>query len=282
MTNAVCAGIVLYNPQIARLRTNIDAIFQQVPLIILVDNGSDNLDEIEKLKLEFNSVVLISNNVNLGIAFALNQICDEADHNGFEWVLTLDQDTVCPISLIDTLYKHIGKDVGIVCPAVYEGWDIEKKQEINSVEEISACMTSASLTRISAWKKVAGFRTDYFIDFVDNEFCMKLRNERFKIIRVNDCSISHELGDSKTIKLFGLFPIRCSEHKPWRFYYMARNNIVFIREYKEYLCVPKEYMKLVYVLATGLLASKQKKETVHHIKMGIQHAKNMRMGRLEA
>lgn len=39
----VLAGIVLYNPEIGRLQENIDAIYQQVDTVLLIENGSSNI-----------------------------------------------------------------------------------------------------------------------------------------------------------------------------------------------------------------------------------------------
>ena len=37
------AGIVLYNPDLGRLKENIESICKQVDKVILIDNGSDNI-----------------------------------------------------------------------------------------------------------------------------------------------------------------------------------------------------------------------------------------------
>ena len=44
------AGIVLYNPDLGRLKENIESICKQVDKVILIDNGSDNRREIESNK----------------------------------------------------------------------------------------------------------------------------------------------------------------------------------------------------------------------------------------
>lgn len=45
----VCAGIITYHPDIVRLRENVNAVIDQVQEIFIVDNGSENLKEIEAL-----------------------------------------------------------------------------------------------------------------------------------------------------------------------------------------------------------------------------------------
>ena len=55
----VCAGIVIYNPEIKRLQDVIYAICQQVEELILVDNGSTNISEIVEVANEQDKVHLI-------------------------------------------------------------------------------------------------------------------------------------------------------------------------------------------------------------------------------
>jgi rhamnosyltransferase len=42
------AAIVLFNPEIERLNQNIEAIFNQVDDVVLIDNGSSNLNEVKE------------------------------------------------------------------------------------------------------------------------------------------------------------------------------------------------------------------------------------------
>lgn len=276
----VCAGIVLYNPSLDRLKENIKSIYNQVEEVFVVDNASNNLMEIKKILSKYQRCLLIENKKNMGIAKALNQLCSKAYKDEFEWILTLDQDTVSPENLIERLRKYsYGKKIGIICPDVhYEGINSLNKQnssiKTRHTMEIKACMTSASLTCLKAWKEVKGFRNNYFIDYVDNEFCMKLRISGYKILRVNNVYISHELGELGTIKLFGK-EIRFSRHSPWRYYYMIRNNRAFIREYHKYIPVFKEKLKLWYIALIGAVTAKNKKETIRYIVKGYIDGKNM-------
>ena len=42
----ISAGIVLFNPDIERLKENIDAVIVQCTHVYLVDNGSKNISEV--------------------------------------------------------------------------------------------------------------------------------------------------------------------------------------------------------------------------------------------
>lgn len=52
---AIFAGIVLFNPEISRLKENITHILGQVDRLILVDNGSSNKEEIQSEIQSFNT-----------------------------------------------------------------------------------------------------------------------------------------------------------------------------------------------------------------------------------
>lgn len=277
----ICAGIVTYNPSIERLALNINSIIHQVDRVYIVDNASNNIEEVKKLFSGIFGIVIIQNSDNRGIATALNQMCTAAYRDKFEWILTLDQDTVCPDNIISCMCTFTDRsNIGIICPDVnYEGWS-ERRTNNKDFEFVYACMTSASLTNIFAWKKVKGFEEGYFIDYVDNEFCMKLYLNDYKILRIFTCKINHLLGVSGEKKFLGVFHVRFTKHSPIRFYYMSRNNYIFIKKYKQHLSVIKEYCKLTYILVKGVIFADNKKETIKYIFRGLRDGFNNIMGKI--
>ena len=194
----IMAGIVLYNAEIERLLMEINSVLPQVDQVCLCDNGSTNIALIEKRIGISDEIVLLKNEENLGIGTASNQICAYADQSGFEWVLMLDHDTVCPPNLIDT-YKQFAEDtsLGIMCPNVVDKELVHNKYKstgTKKTEYIERCIQSATFVRISAWKKCRGFNEWMFIDFVDFDFCKRMELNGFKILRCNDVTVDHQLG----------------------------------------------------------------------------------------
>lgn len=280
------AGIVLFNPDIDRLQKSLDTITNQVDDVILVDNNSENITDVVRLIDSYENIILIRNNDNYGIAKALNQICKLASEKEKKWVLTLDQDSVCSQDLVINLISCINTDnrrVGIVCPAInYLGWSKKKENSHEKVISVKACMTSGALTNVEAWENVGGFTEEYFIDYVDNEFCMKLKLAGYEILRNNSCILEHQLGQSGET-CFLWFKIKYSKHTPIRCYYMTRNNLQFIRTYGKYLNVLKEYCKVYYLILMNILYTDNRKLTCKMIKraktdyhnnvMGVAHFK---------
>ena len=88
----ILAGIVSYNPDLARLRENILAIAGQVEHTLVIDNASENRENIRKLIAGMEHVSLRSNTENLGVAAALNQIFTYAGDRGLKvcsrWIRT--------------------------------------------------------------------------------------------------------------------------------------------------------------------------------------------------
>lgn len=182
------AGIVSYNPDIKRFKENIDSILSQVDKLIIIENGSKDSEEIIKIIKSYdeNRIKLVVNSKNMGIAKALNQIMVCAEKANYEWVITLDQDSVCPENLVKEYSKYIEEDnVAIICPQIQ---DRRRKylelEETEGVSEIDMCITSASCTNVKIWRAVKGFDSKLFIDLVDNEYCKKIRLYGYKILRL--------------------------------------------------------------------------------------------------
>lgn len=221
----VCAGIVTYNPDIELLRENIDSIINQTKQIVIYDNGSANLKLIEQLVLNYDDGTLLKGKENKGIAYALNRLCEWSIENGYDWILTLDQDSISPRNLIETLTRYADKDVAVVSPnIVYKNNEsFAIKKEIR-YEEVEWTITSASLTNLKVWKELDGFDEWLFIDGVDYDFGVRANAEGYKVIRCFDAELLHELGNLKCKKIFGK-TIYVTNHFAWRKYYMARNNV---------------------------------------------------------
>lgn len=280
MNNTFIGAIIItFNPNIERLGSSIKAIAKQVDLVLLVDNGSKNIKSIEEC-CGREIVLLKENHENFGIAKALNQGFRELIDKNCDWILTLDQDTICSEGMIDSFKKHISDGVGIICPAVYyKGKNILISSD-KEVEEIEACMTSANLVNVQAWKAINGFNEDYFIDFVDNDFCMRLRIAGYRILRDWTKYIEHELGSIKEYHI-GKKKFQRTIHSPLRYYYMTRNNLYFIRNYKKYLNPLKEYCRLMYVIGRELPFSDQKNMSMKYVIRGIRDFKHDVVGPLE-
>ncbi|GAA5410962.1 glycosyltransferase [Streptococcus uberis] len=275
----VMAGIVSFNPDIDRLILNIDAILSQVNKVVLVDNSSNNIREIEsKLEKKYqNSIELIENPSNLGIGNALNKIFQIADNLSYDWVVTLDQDTVVPDRLVDTYFKYYDmKSVGQISSNILEKSTNKTIYKSNKTfTEVTRCITSGSMSNVSAWKLSGGYDEELFIDYVDYDFSMKISKNNYKIIRCNDITIEHELGDSVT-KFLLFIPIRVPNYSPFRKFYISRNIIIYIRRYFSFKILILESLRLLKVIIYTMFENDKKNKYISiltGIKKGIKYSK---------
>ncbi|MBV4438483.1 glycosyltransferase family 2 protein [Clostridium tyrobutyricum] len=237
-------GIVLYNPDMNRLKDNIKSIINQVNYIICVDNNSKNIDEITSVFKQNNRIILIKNNSNMGIAYALNQIVEWGYENNFKWVLLLDQDSIPPKNIIIEYSKYISmNNIGIISPVIKDINLSNSNKPLSSYTIINNCqnvITSGCLVNIQVCKLIGTFNEKLFIDFVDIEFNKRMLINGYKIIRVNNVKLIHEVGH---IHKYGLFI--CTNHNAFRRYYMVRNRLYFKYKYCGQVDFIISYIRLI-------------------------------------
>lgn len=267
------AGIVLFNPDISRLKDNIESIIDQVDKLICIDNCSSNRNDIEILIEKYKKIIIIRNNENLGIARALNQIMERSSEMGFDWVYTLDQDSISPDNVIKGLSQHVRDGVGIVCTNFQNQNDNSLAfNDKNPISNVLECITSGSLTSVDAWKLVGGFDEWLFIDCVDYDFCYKLKINNLLVIRVNNLVIKHDVGSFK-LRRFLFFKIKTYNHSSFRNYYITRNNIYMIRKYKKVINIPKRILYLIKFEITKIVFERNRIDTIKSMIKGYRDAK---------
>lgn len=268
----ISAGIVLFNPDIKRLKENIDAVIIQCTHLYLVDNGSGNVDEVKGLLNQYNQskISILWNRENQGIAKALNQLTSVAQKEGFDWILTLDQDSVVPSNIVGEFEKYINNSsVGILCPIIC---DRNKDEEIKINEdctEIDECITSGSLLNIKAWSEIGGFDERMFIDGVDFDICYRLRQRCYKIYCIHSVVLLHELGHIEYHR-FLFWKVLVKNHSVFRKYYIARNIIYVAKKRKSVLLAIKGILQEVKLLGIVLLYETDKKSKSISIIKGIR------------
>lgn len=230
----IYAGIVLYNPDIFRLKENIDAILPQVDKVVLVDNSSKNIQDVEEIVLNNDSIVLIKNDTNTGISHALNQITTFSSKESVDWVLTLDQDSVVPANMVSIYKQHLSTpNLGILTCRIFDrnAGDMNKTYSTgNDVETVNFCITSASLTNTAAIIEIGGYDEDLFIDSVDHDICARLIKSGYLILRDNRVVLLHEIGHSRMVHFFGKNQLVLN-HSPFRHYYIVRNHIIMMKKH---------------------------------------------------
>lgn len=238
----IAAIMISYNPD-ENLFESVKLLINQVDKIIIVDNGStlekkkiiDSIGKLDKEKIE-----IIFKEDNLGIATALNIGVKKALEYGYDWILTMDQDSKSRDNMIEKMFevynqidKNERKDILSIFPNFVDErvQSIEENSIMDSYEYVDADITSGNLLKAEVFDKVGFFDDSLFIDLVDTDFCMRLNEKNIKMIKVRDAILYHSLGESQSVKsIFGKF--NTSNHSALRRYYMTRNRFYTWEKYK--------------------------------------------------
>ena len=239
----VAAIIVSYNPD-KNLLDSVNLLISQVEKIIIVDNGSieEKRKDISSIKdIDNERIEIIFNEENLGIATALNIGVREALKQGFNWILTMDQDSKASKDMVEKMfevYNNIDEKERKSILSIFPNFvderiqSIEENSVMNTYEYVDADITSGNLVNSEVFDKVGFFDDSLFIDLVDTDFCMRLNEKNIKMIKVRDAILYHSLGESQSVKsILGKF--NTSNHSALRRYYMTRNRFYIWERYKE-------------------------------------------------
>lgn len=243
----IAAGYVLFRPNIARFKEGLKIVLEQFDEVIVFDNVGD----METLLCNNESVTYLTERTNKGIAYALNAIMRKAKDKGIDWLVTLDQDTIIPQNTCNTFLDYIGLDnVAIISPQV-----IDKRRLYLHVDEkegaidVDFCITSGSCTNVAIWDKIGGFDDWLFIDFVDNDYCKRVKIEGYRIMQIPSLMIDQEFGHislkSPNIVKFYMWLSKLTKNKniakltykkqvsPLRVYYVHRNLLYLNKKFKD-------------------------------------------------
>ena len=271
----ICAGVVTYHPDIRLLEANLEALIPQVSMVYVVDNGSENVADVRSYMEGKPNLKLICNSENVGIAKALNQLCTAAKQDGYAWILTMDQDSLPASDMVKWLSTYTDSSVyGIIAPRVeFRDGDtliLSTKDGDKDTVEISACITSGSLTRIEAWEKVGGFDEWFFIDRVDNEFCTHLQTGGYVILRVNKALLYQRAGEMRyaTLPLIGNILLPC--YSEVRNYNICRNSVYYFRKYHHDIDICHQIGTFIYSQTVRFLFEPGRWGTVRSTMRGIR------------
>ncbi len=262
----IAATVILYNPT-DDLIYNIHHYLKDVDIVYAVDN-SDQDDPGREAKLKaIEKVRYVRNKGNLGIANALNKAADLAIRDGYDFLLTMDQDSKVTQDMIDKMLECIGSenfdDIAIITPFhLYRS--IEYTLRSQPCEHVLTTMTSGNLLNLQAYQIIGPFLDDLFIDFVDHEYNLRSALKNFKIIRANRAILEHSLGNI-TIHKF-IKKIVTGNHSPIRRYYSYRNKFFLRDRYKNNFpeFFHKFYISIAYEVILILLFEHDK---IHKLKM---------------
>lgn len=247
-----CMSVVIsYNPDPNDFINNVRKISKLDDIVIIIDNGSDNISlwELDIIRIE--NVKLLKNDSNLGLPINYNKAAKYAFKHKYEWMIIFDQDTTIPENFKEELVNYEPKDnVAIICPLfrdvnLYSEDEFKKIIPKDRFSSISECISSGSINRVSTIIELGGFDEKLFIDIIDFDYCKRVILNNYKIIQDNQIVIDHAIGKSRWVNFLG-HRVIVYNHSALRKYYIVRNKMYYIRKYN-YSIVSgrKRYISLI-------------------------------------
>ena len=230
--------IVTYFPEKELLEKNINAIIHSVDKVLIWENTPSDLCEnyrfINHKKIEY-----CGDGIN-SISHALNYAWRYAKDNGYDHLLTMDQDSCFenfPHYLKQTILNSVAPE-GIYTPPIKE-LGIKFNRDF---EEIDKPITSGMLIPVAIIDMIGGWDEEFKIDSVDDEFCLHAHSLGIKTFAVKNIVMQHRLGEPIMREVLG-HTITLRNYPPNRLYEIYRNNILLIRKYPQFSYIKDDFKR---------------------------------------
>jgi rhamnosyltransferase len=235
--------IVTYNPRINDFIKNLNVFIESEYNIVIVDNGSSNIGIIEKSVNNVNlnnNVHLIKLKRNYGIGYAQNkaiEVFKKSDHYIF-----FDQDSNMKSEnlnkLLDTFKKIELEDHDIAAIGPTQDVDTDEKKYFKTSKLISSGM----LVSKKAFCEIGQFKSEFFIDFIDYEWCWRALSMNRNLYKAN-IHFNHETNGVNRVFGHTIDP-------DFRLFYIYR-NATYIILYENVISLEK--LKLISRLIAKFL-----------------------------
>jgi rhamnosyltransferase len=275
--NRIAAVVVTFNPD-GDIIDNLELMASAVNCLIVVDNTPDE----NRLFFSSMNIVYLQENGNVGLSKALNDGVNYAGKLGFHNIFLLDQDSIATLQFFKNMLTFKNKiDLQISNCAFYvpnfydrnsQSWaryplltsfSIQHKRcdSISPFYQNRAliAITSGTLMTYDRFMQIGPFREDYFIDFIDNEYCLRAAKKHLSVAVNCKATINHSIGKRQRKQILW-FEIKPNNHTAVRRYYIARNGIrtamIYFSEFKLYLLLI--LLRLGHEILSILLSEKSK------------------------
>lgn len=277
--NHIGGVVVIYNPRKEYL-VNFNSYIDQVNELLVFDNSSEKEDWLTEYVESNNKISYVSFQKNMGIAFALNYAARYFIDAGFEYLLTMDQDSFVPEGMIK---KMLSVDcdysrTGIISPFFINKYRTKEPGDEPYVK-ILFVKTSGNLLNLDIYQIVGPFDNNLFIDYVDIEFCFRVNIHGFDVIQLNSIELIHNEAALSQKKFLNknVYPWN---HQPIRWFYKIRN--LFYIKTKYYRIYPHyfhdEFKNYIKQFIKILLFEDEKITKIKYAIKGYYHFKKSKMG----
>lgn len=284
----IAAVVILYHPQESAF-ANIKTYYNYVEKIFVFDN-SEVKSLIKDDLLPLSKVEFYQDFENQGISKRLNEGCNLAIKEHFDWILTMDQDSSFSAETIKFYFNCFEQykekeNIAMLGPE-YRRYSSNNTTYNCTAKEADKLLTSGSLLNLSLFKKTGEFDEALFIDSVDYDYCFRAIIAGYSIIQFQNIYLLHSVGNivnRSSVKTFFIIKKKKEIHSPLRLYYMYRNMLFLNNKHKNQ---EKRFSKQVrdYVMSKikiCILYGRNTWKILKYLKAAKDDFKNNKMGKIE-
>lgn len=268
--------VVLYYPD-KTINQNIASYINDIDKLIVWQNTPNNLDFKLDETLYTDKIIYAGIDENIGIGKALNYAVNYGLTYGYTHLMTMDQDSCFAIHQFkqykNLIYSNKNKNI-VSFSSNTERCD----KSMAEFSPIDITITSGTIYRLELFNKIGQFREDLFIDGIDTEFCFRITNHKFKMIRYNHIYMLHKLGD-KTYHSFLWGKLLSPNYSAQRTYYLTRNSVLLKRWYPKYHLYKGHFETILFWRPLCIVfVEKDKLKKLKAIAFGLYHALKNKTG----
>lgn len=232
-TMKLSAVVVSFFYSNEKLYSNVINYINDVDLLIIWDNTPlENRAITESFwSGKSKKVVLLGTGKNEGIGYALNKAAELSISYGCMYMMTMDQDSIWRDfqSYKMEIENCQNPSIAIYAPTIA---NIKGDLIYTCNKEDLYAITSGSIIDLHALKSIGLFNEKFFIDEVDNEFCIRTVKKGYHIHIINNAFLYQQFGPD-TVKQ-GLSQYK-NNYSAFRTYYQIRNRLWMHRMYPKEL-----------------------------------------------
>lgn len=234
-----------------------ESALSQVTHMIIVDNGSDDLTPLHHLQQRHTHLTLLYNDDNLGLSKAQNiGITHAFTHHTPDYILLLDDDSELAPTMIEQMLTGLqanpnAENIGLITPQIidrhadrsypclletsrvsFERRDISVPPFSDEpyIEGLFVALASGSLIKREVFETIGLMNEQFFIDFIDWDFALRLQKSGYNILCTPAALMYHSIG-KRSQKTFAGRSFSTTNHSPQRRYSMAKNRIIFWKQH---------------------------------------------------
>ena len=271
----ICAVTTTYYPSEELILNNFNLIKDKIQKYIRGDNSCNfQFNILNKVE----NIIIIKNSFNCGVSKGINIGIEKASEFTPEYLIFFDQDSLVGKNMISDLINYILNDsaIKIIVPNVFDintNKELHKKyfnvKEYDKIKEIESTQLAGMFVEYNILK-INKFNENYFLDYVDSEWCWRIKQQGYKIFLLPYARLYHSFGEGEK----NILGYRFYYGKPFRMYYTSRDILYSIKysqssQKRKIKLVLKFFMSWFEVLLLDSKIARWKyllKGTIHYFK----------------